>query len=199
MLVWHYMSVYQSNKKVQITNEMLEKASDEAKRRDPHIKHHFNVKHLTGEQRDIIGFIGELACCEFLGIDWKNNIRENYYTIDEFDINLGKSRIDTKTETIPYQYAKKILNKSIIDDELYGRRLINIGQVNLLKKYDIVIFGLLIRSNLKFWYPIGYQMTNYILSNYKATNLRPDKGRYPYPGLPVKTSSLLPIEELIKT
>ena len=28
------------------------------------------------DERDIIGFLGEFACCELLKIDWENNIRD---------------------------------------------------------------------------------------------------------------------------
>ena len=46
-----------------------------------HIKHHSEVGHLSYEERDVLGFLGEFACCELLGINWKDNIRENYLTI----------------------------------------------------------------------------------------------------------------------
>lgn len=134
--------------KIKITDEMRNQAKIESARRNAFIKHHFEVEHLTYQERDEIGFLGEFACCVGLGIDWKSNIRDNYYTIDDFDFNINNKKIDLKTETVPLNYANKIINKTISDNELYGRRLINKGQFSLLTKYDIVIFGLFIRDQM---------------------------------------------------
>ncbi|TRX70723.1 hypothetical protein [Carboxylicivirga sp. M1479] len=183
--------------KVKITEEMRTQASIEAKKRDAFIQHHFNVSHLSYMERDIVGFIGEFACCTLLNIDWKNNIRENYYTIDDYDFKIKGFKTDVKTETIPYRYAQKILNKTIKDDELYGRRLINKGQFSILSKYDLVVFSFFIRDSLDYWYPIGYLETKEIINNYPPTINRPDGGKYPFPGSPVPISILKPIEELL--
>lgn len=82
------------------------------------------------------------------------------------------------------------------DNATYGRRLINEGQVSLLTKYNIIIFGLIIREEQDKWYPIGWLETDYILNNYSVTYSRPDGGNYPFPALPIKTSNLKPIEDL---
>lgn len=182
-----------------ITDEMRKRAEEEAKKRNPHIHHHFEVSHFTSLERDIIGFLGEFCACEMLGIDWRRNIRENYIDIDNGDGVCKKGIFDVKTETVPRKNAGKILNYSIGDNELYGRRLINKGQVSLLQKYNIVIFGLIIREEQDKWYPIGWLETDYILNNYSVTYLRPDGGNYPFPALPIKTSDLKPIEQLIFT
>lgn len=183
--------------KIKITDEMRSQAKIESQRRDAFIKHHFEVGHLTYQERDELGFLGEFACCVALGIDWKNNIRENYYTIDDFDFQINGKRIDLKTETVPLNYATKIINKTISDNELYGRRLINKGQFSLLSKYDIVIFGLFIRDQMDYWYPIGFTETNIIIEQYPPTFKRPDGGSYPFPGSPVPTSILKTLENLI--
>ena len=182
--------------KIKITDEMRKQAIIESKKRNNFIKHHFEVNHLSFNERDQLGFLGEFACCEFLGIDWKKNIRENYYTIDDFDFIINKKKVDVKTETVPYSYAQKIISGSIRNDELYGRRLINKGQFSLLKKYDLVIFSLFIRNQLDYWYPIGYIDTKTIIDNYPPTYKRPDGGNYPFPGSPVPTSILKPLSEL---
>ncbi|WP_242133386.1 hypothetical protein [Aestuariivivens marinum] len=168
----------------------------ESKRRDSYIKHHFEVGHLSYQERDQLGFLGEFACCQFLGIDWKDNIREDYLEIDSYDFIVKGLKADVKSETIPYSYAQKILSGQIKDNELYGRRLINKGQFSLLRKYDIVIFSFFIRNQLDYWYPIGYLEANIILNNYPPTFKRPDGGRYPFPGSPVPTSLLKPILNL---
>jgi hypothetical protein len=183
--------------KIKITDEMRKHAKIESSRRDSFIKHHFDVAHLSCKQRDELGFLGEFACCAALGIDWRANIRENYYTIDDFDFIFNRKRIDLKTETVPQKYAIKILNGSIRDDDLYGRRLIHKGQFSLLAKYDIVIFGLFIRENTDYWYSIGSIDTKTILEKYPPTFKRPDGGNYPFPGCPVPLSILKPIESLL--
>jgi hypothetical protein len=181
-----------------ITTEMKAQASVEAKQRDAYIKHHFEVKHLTHSERDELGFLGEFACCTLLGIDWKRNIRDNYYTIDNYDVVINGKKSDVKTETVPTSYAKKIISRTINDDDLYGRRLVNQGQYNLLNKYDIIIFGLIVRNNLDYWYPIGFIETSIIINNYPPTTKRPDGGHYPFAASPVPTSILKPFSDLIR-
>lgn len=183
--------------KVQISEEMKIRAKQEAIKRNPHINHHFDVNHLTGEERDIIGFLGEFACCELLKINWKDNIRKDYLTIDNFDVTVNGKRADVKTETLPEKFLKAVLSKTINDDGVFGRRLINQGQVILLPKYDIVIFGAFERGNYNYWFPFGYLESKYILENYKITNQRPDGGKYPFAALPIKSSDLKPINELL--
>lgn len=182
--------------KIKITDEMKNHAIIESKKRDAFIKHHFEVGHLTYEQRDQLGFLGEFACCELLGIDWKKNIRENYLTIDDYDLIINAKRIDIKTETVPNNYATKIINNTIKDDELYGRRLINKGQFGLLSKYDYVFFSLFIRENMDYWYPIGFIESQTIRNNFPVTYNRPDGGTYPFPASPVPTSLLKSYEKL---
>lgn len=183
--------------RIDITEKMRVQAKKESERRDAYIKHHFEVDHLSYQERDELGFIGEFACCTLLGLDWKENIRDNYETIDDFDFIVNNKRIDVKTETVPTEYAKKILRGEISDDELYGRRLVNEGQFNLLNKYDLVIFSLFAREHLNFWFPIGYLETKSIVENYSPTNKRPDGGNYPFSASPVPTSILKPITDLL--
>lgn len=183
---------------VEITDEMVKRANIEIERRDPYIKHHFSVKHLTEQERDRIGFLGEFAMTWFLGMNFKDQIRGNYFTIDAGDGVIQDLVYDVKTETIPEPYFTKVINREIEDDGVFGRRLINQGQVSLLHKYDIVIFGAFKRDDYSKWYPIGYQYTDYLLNNYQVTYQRPDGGRYPFAALPVKTSCLYDINELLK-
>lgn len=175
---------------------MKAQAKREAARRDQYIKHHFEVAHLTYQQRDEIGFLGEFACCKLLGLDWKANIRNDYLTIDDFDIIHKGKRIDVKTETVKEPPAMNIANRTIRDNVLYGRRLINEGQWGLLPKYDIVIFGLFVRNQYDKWYPIGYRDTSFLLANYAPQKQRPDGGVYPFKASAIKTSDLKPVSEL---
>lgn len=182
--------------KIIITNEMRSAALLESKKRQPFISHHFNVSHFSNEESDLVGFLGEFCFCSLLGVNWKNNIRSDYLTIDQGDLNINNFIIDTKTETVPKFFADKIINKTIDDDKTYGRRLIAKSQVPLLEKYQIIVFGLFIRESLDAWYPIGWIFTSE-LKKYEPTSYSPTGKRYPFPGLPIKTSELKPISELI--
>lgn len=182
---------------IQITDEMQAQALIEAERRAPHIIHHFEVGHMAPQQRDIIGFLGEFACCSLFNIDWRSNIRDNYLTIDNFDFIINGLKVDVKTETVPFNFIDRIINKKINDNGAYGRRLINEGQFNLLNKYDIVVFGLFDRENFNTWYPIGYLETNKILNNFTPTLNKPYGGEYPSPASPIPNSILKPISDLI--
>ena len=172
-------------------------ASIESARRNSYINHHFEVGHLTSLQRDSVGFLGEFAGVTLLGHDWKSNIRENYLTIDDCDLIINGKKIDIKTETIPRIHALKILNGTIKDNELYGRRLINKNQLPLLGKYDYIFFGLFIREQMDFWYPIGIIDSSTVIKNYPATIFRPDGNRYPFPASPIPTSILKDYRALI--
>jgi len=184
-------------KAIDITKEMLAEAKVQASKRDKHIKHHFEVEHLTKEERDTIGFLGEFAGSVLLGQNWKDNIRKDYVTIDTCDIKHQGKLIDIKTETLPYDKLQRIKLNIIDDEEVYGRRLIHKGQVSLLPKYDIVIFGGFVRNKYDKWYPFGFLETKHILNNYKVTQNRPDGGLYPFAALPVKSTELKDIEEIL--
>lgn len=94
---------------VSITKEMVDRANIEIKKRDPYIKHHFSVEHLTEHDRDMIGFLGEFAMTELFGMDFKDQIRDNYFTIDCGDGKIQNLIYDVKTETIPEPYFNKVI------------------------------------------------------------------------------------------
>jgi hypothetical protein len=173
---------------------MRKRAAEEAKRREPYIQHHFEVEHMDGNERNIVGFLGEFACCEYLGINWQANIREDYLTIDNGDIHIGKLVIDVKTETIPENYCDKVVERTVDDDETFGRRLITEEQVPLLEHYDYVIFGAFKRNDLSTWYPIGCIRTKKIMDEYEIVTESPNGKHYPVPGLPIRTSELHKVE-----
>jgi len=193
-------------KGIKITEEMKLAAIQESKRREPYIRHWFKTNHYSLAQTNVLGFIGEFAACVLLGVDWKSNIRPHYRTIDRQDIIFKGKRISVKTESLPRRYLIPVVRRKINDDKKYGRRLYPYGQRNLLKKYDIVIFGAVVRINettfekwlekLDIWYPIGWIEAEKVLS-YSPTSIAPFGGRYPYPAFPVRTSELKDIENLL--
>jgi len=190
---------------VKIADEMRSAAIREAERREPHIRHWFETDYYSLAQTNIVGFIGEFAACVLLGLDWRSNIRPNYLTIDRQDIIFKEKHVSVKTESLPRQYLAPVVSRKIDDDKKYGRRLYPFGQRNLLKKYDIVIFGAVLRVNetkleewlkkLDIWYLIGWTEAKKVLS-YTPTSIAPFGGKYPYPAFPVKTSELKDIEDL---
>lgn len=180
---------------IEITEEMKKRAQVESQKREDHINHHFNPNHLSGEERNIIGFLGEFAACELLGINWKDNIRSDYLTIDSGDGYIAQGIFDVKTETIPNPAFTKIINHSITDSELYGKRWINDEQVQLLPKYNLVIFGCFLRGDLSKWFPIGYLETDIILQNFSISG--GNFNTQVTPTLKVNTSDLKPIKNLV--
>lgn len=191
------------NMSINITDEMRKAASQEAKRRADYIKHHFELDYMTPEERDEISFLGEFACKECLGLDWRKGIRENYVTADHGDILLRNVTIDIKTETVPYDKLMRLVKGRVGDDEPYGRRLINENQVPLLEHYDYVVWGAFSRNTAKkvpgtVWFSLGYLETAYILEHYSVTKDTPFGTKYDEPCLNIHHSKLKNINKLIR-
>lgn len=181
---------------IEITDEMRYFARREAQRRDPHIEHHFELPYMDGEERDQVGFLGEFACKECLGLNWRDGIRDNYDNIDEGDIVIPNTTIDIKTETIPNNILMRLVRGQVGDDEPYGRRLINEGQIALLEHYDYVVWGAFVRGSYDRWFSLGYLEADYILRNYRVTLDTPFGRQYNEPCINVCQSDLRPIREL---
>lgn len=181
-----------------ITDEMRKAATREAQRRDPKINHHFELDYMTGEKRDEISFLGEFACKECLGLDWREGIRDNYETADHGDILLPNTTIDIKTETIPYEILMHLLKGEVDDDKPYGRRLITKNQIPLLQNYDYIVWGAFSRNSDKLWFSLGYLETSYILEHYSETTDTPFGGKYPVSCLNIRHSELKNINGLIR-
>ncbi len=183
-----------------ITDEMKEAAVIESDRRNPYIHHHFELDYMTPEMRDQIGFLGEFACKEELGIDWRTGIRPDYIVPDDGDIIVLNGVIDIKTETLEFHTLMRLVRHEIEDDQPYGRRLITEEQVPLLEHYDYVVWGAFprpdgIHHEMR-WYSLGYLESEYILDNYAVTSETPFGSRYPVPCINVRHSELKPVSRL---
>ena len=142
-----------------------------------------------------------------VGIDWREGIRENYKTIDSNDLIVNGWPIDVKTESIPEYFFWKVLDKSIRDNDSYGRRLFHTGQRNNLEKYDIIMMGSVKRESIftddAAWFPIGWIYANEI-ENYPSGKKGPlhYSGKkyifYPYPAFQITNNDLKPVSELIE-
>ena len=190
---------------IRITEEMKQRAKDESEKRESDIRHHFRTESFTQEKTDQIGFYGEFAFREILDIDWRKGIRENYKTIDSNDLIVNGWSIDVKTESIPENFIWKVLDKSIRDNDWYGRRLFHTGQRNNLEKYDIIMMGSVKRESIftddAVWFPIGWIYANEI-ENYPSGKKGPLHHSskkpiiYPIPGFQITTNHLKPVSEL---
>ena len=186
------------NMAIEITEEMREAALREAQKREPHINHHFELDYMSGEERNVISFLGEFACKEGLGLDWRKGIRNDYIVPDKGDILRPNLTIDIKTETIPYDILMRLVKRKLGDDKPYGRRLITEKQIPLLEKYDYVVWGAFSRESQKLWFSLGYLETDYILNHYSVTKDTPFGGQYKVPCLNIRHSELKDIRDLIR-
>lgn len=186
---------------IKITQEMLHYAERETQKRMPYIHAHFEAAHYSEPaMRHIISFIGEFACQQYLGLDWKKNIRANYLVPDDYDCIYQDLLIDIKTETIPnHTKLKNVIQHTIDDDEPYGRRLICENQFRRLHFYDLVIFGCILRPTKTdttwtpvgaHWYPIGLISSQEVLDHYQPTRDTPFQRTYPEPCVNIHTSRL---------
>jgi hypothetical protein len=139
-----------------------------------------------------------------LGLDWKAGIRPDYKTINSHDILVNGWAIDVKTESIPPRFIWEAIKRTIRDDEWFGRRLYHVGQKNLLKKYDILVMGAVVRENnfqeIDAWFPIGWLPPNKV-NKYPSGQKGPKhySGRqiyYPFPGYQIKTADLRDMDSL---
>lgn len=185
---------------IEITQEMFDAAKREVLRREKNLNPHFQLDYIKEEMRQIIGFLGEFACQEHLGIDWRDNIRDNYLVADTYDFIFNNQRVDVKTETIPTETVlKQVINRTIDDNVAYGRRLIHQNQFERnVPNYDFILFGCFLRPNSpnwtpigKYWYPIGSISCKDIRKNYRSPAQKPfNGGNYPFPCVNIRTSDL---------
>lgn len=185
-----------------ITQDMADRAIYETQRRGNHLHPHFDLPYLDEPTRLAIGFLGEFACCQLLGIDWEKNIRENYNRADEYDFIYRNKRCDVKTETLPTkEILDKVIERKIKDDVPYGRRLIHENQFNNnLPHYDVIIFGCFLRPDGNgwnpvgaAWYPIGAIKSTVVMRDYVPTIVTPYGSEYREPCVNVRTSQLYSI------
>lgn len=189
---------------IQITQDMLFAAHNEVSRRNNYLNPHFNLGYMNEMTRQIIGFLGEFACQEYLGINWRANIRQDYLRADDYDFIHRGQRVDIKTETLPKQEILiSVSQRTINDNVAYGRRLITQAQYPLLQHYDLVMFGAILRPKNPsqwnpvghYWYPIGMVTSQHILNNYRPPcNMPFNNQPYPEPCVNIRTSESIDIQ-----
>lgn len=191
---------------ISLSKEMKLAAAQEIGRREPFIRHHFETKHYTQAETDMIGFLGEFAVRVMLGLNWREGIRPDYTTIDSHDVLVGKHVIDVKTESIPEKYIEQVITRTIPDNEYYGRRLYHVGQKNLVSKYEILVMGAVLRQqnskDVSVWFPIGWLYATEI-RNYPSGKKGPihHSGKqiwYPFAAYQVATTALRDIDSMLE-
>jgi hypothetical protein len=197
--------------KVKITKEMIKRAIEETKKREtaktktgkPAFRHHFTADEKKKELfNNVLGFIGEFAFSILVGQDWKANIRPSYETIDAVDIRYKGNIIDVKTERIDPLFLSRVITKTIKDNEKYASCIVPVGQINLLKKYNVIFFGCVPINpedyevtHIKFWYPLGWIEADKIIECPIAPKT-PSGARIPYPGFQIMVKNLKSLNEL---
>jgi hypothetical protein len=196
---------------VEITDEMISTAIKESKRRDEAVtktgrkafKHHFTA---SGEDEtlfnNVLGFLGQFAFCVYTGQDWRSSIREDYETIGAAKIEFKGNRVGVKTERIAPEYLERVVNKTISEKENYSSCLYPLGQINLLKSYNIIFFGAVDVppkdcniNHLRRWYPLGWIEAEKVIEC-PISPKTPSGARLPYPGFHVIVRNLKRISEL---
>ncbi|MEM2742316.1 MAG: hypothetical protein QXD95_09260 [Nitrososphaeria archaeon] len=196
---------------VEISDEMISRAITESKRREEAVtktgkkafKHHFSP---GGEDvtlfNNVLGFLGQFAFCEYVGLDWRESIRKDYSTIEPAKIEYKGNRVSVKTERIAPEYLQKVLDKSISEKEKYSTCLYPLGQINLLKKYNIVFYGAFSLNpkdhtigNLRRWYPLGWIEAEKIMEC-PISPKAPSGANLPYPAFHISVKCLKHISEL---
>jgi hypothetical protein len=196
---------------VEITSEMISRAIEESKRREEAVsksgrkafKHHFTV---SGDDEtlfnNVLGFLGQFAFCTYIGQDWKSSIRKDYTTIEPAKIEYRGNIVSVKTERVAPEYLGKVVNKTINEKEKYSSCLYPLGQINLLKKYNVVFFGAFAVSpenyninHLKYWYPLGWIEAEKIIEC-PISPKTPSGAQLPYPAFHVNVKNLRHISDL---
>jgi len=197
--------------RVEITDKMISMAINESKRRDQALtktgrkafQHHFTANR---EDRtlfnNVLGFIGQFAFCAYIGQDWRSSIRKDYKIIEAAKIEFKGNRVSVKTESVAPEYLEKVTNKTISENEKYSSCLYPLGQINLLKDYNVVFFGAVAVSSgnynvndLKCWYPLGWIAAEKVIEC-PISPRTPSGARLPYPSFHINVKNLKHISEL---
>jgi hypothetical protein len=119
-------------------------------------------------ERDIEGVFGymcDIAACDWLGIDPKEEIRSMLVDTDllthrdDYDLLHRGWRVDVKMEIFPDDKFGNVIAGTIKDNETYGCRLINNDHMKENSAtVDIYLFSTIDSwdpSKAKWWFPLG--------------------------------------------
>lgn len=146
------------------------------KARQRRYRHQFTTKKLKDIAGDdevlkkdiegVYGYIGDICCCIWLGIDPKEELRSMILDTDllthrdEYDLLYKGWQIDVKTEIYPDEKFERAIKKELAVKETYGCRLININHyLENASGVDIYVFATIDNKDprlAKNWIPIGW-------------------------------------------
>jgi hypothetical protein len=186
--------------------------------RASHFKNRFQNKKIRSFHRgkkyyehieSIIGYLGDIACAIFLGIDPKKMIVDMVYSTnclkhrDEYDLVYNGLRIDVKMEDYG-KFQNKVLNNTIKNNELYGHRLINKTQwEENSKKIDIYVFGTF-EKPFSYFYKLDQVKSVYLIGfvekseieTMEFSNITPAGGKLHTPAKIIPHDKLIDINKL---
>jgi len=157
----------------------------------------------------IIGYLGDIGCAIFLGIDPKKMLVDMVYSTnclthrDEYDLVYNGLKIDVKIEDYSIS-QNKVLNNTIKSNELYGCRLINKAQwEENSKNIDIYVFGAFDEAfsysykldQVKNVYLIGFVKKSEI-ETMEFSNITPAGGKLHKPAKIIPNDKLIDINKL---
>jgi len=121
---------------------------------------------LKKDIEGVYGYLGDICCCIWLGIDPKEELRTMILDTDllshrdEYDLLYNGWRTDVKTEIYPDEKLEKAIRKQLLEKETYGCRLININHyLENSNSVDIYLFATIDNKDprvAKNWIPIGW-------------------------------------------
>jgi hypothetical protein len=177
------------NNFIPFTQEMIDASVMQASKRNPHIKHHFESATMDGEIRDQVGFLGEFACCEALGLSWQENIRSSYSVPDNCDILFSGKKIDVKTSIAPERFVPP--------NHTRGFLMVAEAQREHVLKSDYIVSGIIDKEKMNGWYPVGFAPTSIINGIKPVTHHSVSGTKYVTPTIEINYSKLQTVEVLM--
>ena len=148
----------------------------------------------------LIGYVGDIAAALFLNLDpiaeLKRMLVETSFLThrDSSDLEYRGYRVDVKTELIPETRRDAVIDRSIGDNQTYGKRLINQAQLDDNRyESEIYLFGTLDSENpfqATNWIPVGFITSTRRREVAPVATRTPGIATIPYPAYAVPTSAL---------
>lgn len=125
---------------------------------------------LKEDIEGVIGYIGDICACIWLGMDPKEEMRSMILDTDllthrdEYNVLYKGWNLDIKTEIYPDEKFEKAIKKELLEKETYGCRFININHfLENSSSVDVYLFATLDNKDprlAKYWIPIGWIYKN---------------------------------------
>ena len=148
----------------------------------------------------VIGYLGDICAAVYLGLDPIAELQRMLVETDllthrdKSDLVYRGHRVDVKTELIPDGRRPSVIDRSIGDNEPYGKRLINKDQLDDNEEgSDIYLFGTLDSEDpfqATNWIPVGFITSRCRKDVAPIATRKPGAATIPYPAYAIPTSAL---------